>query len=346
MRLALLFLLACDPSKAPSDTEMDTDTDAEIEEVTDADGDGVTSDEDCDDADPDAVLYRVWDSSLTYAEADGLCDGRCAVKVWGDLVVEDTDATDLSRLSCIDEVAGSVAIARNPALTDLSGLDGLTGVGVPVLAHGERYPDGGELTIRENGALEHLDGLGRLVTVNGDLTIEDNAALESISTFNNLTMNESVIIRDNTALTTLSGLNDLTTDDLELLEVSGSPALAHITGLGGADLVVDAQTLVRLVGLSSLTSLEFLTGVVEVSSLELRQDDALVDLAGLESMGAVIVALDIEDNDGLGDLSALYGLALVRGDLTVLENDALPTGAAAALVAEIDYVVGEVVIQD
>jgi hypothetical protein len=127
----------------------------------------------------------------TAAQADAY--RGCSV-VSGDLRVVDTDLTDLSTLSELRRVSGSLVIVGNADLRDLRGLEQLRSVGAFVL--------------RDNGGLYTAAGLSRLTEV-GDLVIAGNPRLNSLSGIRALRRARSVEIRHNPRLCALGILPEL-----------------------------------------------------------------------------------------------------------------------------------------
>src|SRR5690606_16971465 len=86
-------------------------------------------------------------------------------QILGDLYI--STITDLSPLSNLTSVGGSLYIYNNPNLTNLDGLSKLTSVG-------------GGLDISNNSNLTNLDGLSKLTSVGGYLYIAFNSNLTNL----------------------------------------------------------------------------------------------------------------------------------------------------------------------
>ena len=87
--------------------------------------------------------------------------------ITGNLTIYGSDIVDLTPLSTLESIDGSLWVFGNPALTNLVGLASLAAIG-----------DG--LSIEVNNALTHLDGLGNLTTVGDYLTLQDNPLLTDL----------------------------------------------------------------------------------------------------------------------------------------------------------------------
>ncbi len=105
--------------------------------------------------------------------------------------------TDLSDLSCLASVGGSLDIAYTDDLTNLDGLSNLSSVGE-------------WLIIEQNAALANLGGLSGITSVGEVLFIEGNYALTNLDGLSALTsVGGNLCITINTALTNLDGLSAL-----------------------------------------------------------------------------------------------------------------------------------------
>ena len=93
-------------------------------------------------------------------------------EILGDVTVQSNDIINLNGLSVLTSIEGHLQIGYlfvgNPALTSLTGLEGLTSIG-------------GDLRIINNTALTSLTGLDNVVTVNGVLGISNNSVLTSLT---------------------------------------------------------------------------------------------------------------------------------------------------------------------
>jgi hypothetical protein len=121
-------------------------------------------------------------------------------------------------------IPGTVTLAQNPALTDITCFDSVVGMG--------------GLTISNNTALANIDGLSDLkAIVNGALVINNNPALTSLTGLSNMKsitgvnqQGTSLSITNNGALTSISALHHLTLVQGEI-DVTGNTALKSVTDL-------------------------------------------------------------------------------------------------------------------
>jgi len=198
-----------------------------------------------------------------------------------------TDDVDLSGLSGLTSLGGSLSIISNAALTHLSGLSGLTAVG-------------GDLAIQSNIALTDLSGLSGLTAV-GYLNIQNNAALTDLSGLSGLTAVGSLTIHSNAALTNLSGLSGLTAVGGDLA-IQSNIALTDLSGLNNITSVTDQlhiafnDTLTDLGGLSGLTSVGGYLVIDTNSALPTCQAQALVDTIGPANIGGPVTITGNDDN--------------------------------------------------
>ena len=256
----------------------------------------------------------IWDNaSLTNLDAlDGLLlsgsDG-------GTVYVQLEDNALLEAVTGID-ASGEVRIslANNALLTELSGFHSATA---------------GSLSVEGNDSLETLDVLGGATELD-DISIVSNPSLVSIPDFPAVALlTGTLTLDDNDALERVPGLNALT-DIEDGATVSDNEALTEISGFNALDKVQHGLTLENN---PSLTSLAGMSALRKVSgeNFSITNNDALVDLTGLEGMRSVGKDLDISDNDALIDVLALSGVNTVGESLVIHDNTSLPTANAEAL---------------
>ncbi|WP_143140786.1 hypothetical protein [Nannocystis exedens] len=144
----------------------------------------------------------------------------------------------------------------------------------------------------------------------GDLYIGANADLQEIASLGNLErVDGAVTIAGNLALTDLSSLACLR--EVESLELTGMPQLGDLDALAG--LRVAPHLEFERLGIGGLPS--FAPGFAGVSSLVLRDNDALVDLHAAATWGVAAAGLElrIEGNAALPSLAGLGGLLADNG---------------------------------
>lgn len=113
------------------------------------------------------------------------------------------DIADLSPLSSITQINGSLYIQNNAVLQNLNGLS-ITDVG------GNLYI-GGDFNDRTNLQLQNIEGLSSLTSVGGWLTIKKNSSLTNLYGLQNLaTVAFDIYIVDNNVLTDISVLRNTT----------------------------------------------------------------------------------------------------------------------------------------
>ncbi|MCC6723915.1 MAG: DUF4215 domain-containing protein [Saprospiraceae bacterium] len=174
--------------------------------------------------------------------------------------------TDLSGLANITSISGSLTVNNN-GLSDLTGLNGLTSAGSLIILNSNLTSLNGlsnlttlvALGIQDNSALASLDGLSSLVTITaGGLTLRNNGTLGNISGLGDLaSVTGNFVIDNNDALLNLDGLIALGSINGEF-ELTNNAALASITGLG---YLGSHMPFITISNNPSLTSLEGLESV-------------------------------------------------------------------------------------
>ncbi len=209
------------------------------------------------------------------------------------LIISGLDINDLSALSNLT-YAPELYIENNPILTSLSGLDNL----------------------QSNLANKT------------SLHIIDNPILVNINALQGLTACPNIDIINNDQLVSLDGLSSLTFMGMEIitvfpfhwLDISDNDNLTNISGL--TNLIPSAIDGLRVKNNPSLTSLEGLEEFRSFNSIEIENNDALIDLTGLNNLKNLYIGFNIIDNDGITSLNELGTLEQVA-NFVVEGNDML-----------------------
>lgn len=253
-----------------------------------------------------------------------------------------TAITNLSPLSNITSIGGSLDINNNALLTNLNGLSGLLSVGQ-------------DLNISLNPALTDVNGLSNLTTLNGFLNVNENAALTSISGLQNV----------NPA--TISGNIGLNITNNPLLTVCDLPNFCSYLGTNGAkniqgnagncistpiltaicyppvcpegnitftsqtqinQFVVDYPNCTAISGTltisgADITNLLPLSGLTNITDNLYITNTSLSDLNGLNAIINISGDVEISTNATLTSLNGLNNLTNTIGDFILNENAAL-----------------------
>ncbi|MFT4626122.1 MAG: hypothetical protein ACI8PZ_004794 [Myxococcota bacterium] len=219
--------------------------------------------------------------------------------------------TGLVSLPAHDQVtsARAVHIEDNPAL--------LTVDLFPVL----ETLDGG-LEVSANASLYRVFGFFGLERLGGDLRIQDNAALTSVEGFGALRqVTGRLVVNDNSALLRLPRI-DLVRE-LEGVDLRDLPSLIDLRGLGRLDQVNGFVQLARCHSITHLNHLRFITAIE--GSLAVVENDGLVDVTGLHTIGSIGENLTIASNASLAQIDAeaaaeAIGEEAVGGRIDVTDN--------------------------
>ncbi len=239
-------------------------------------------------------------------------------EIEGYVRIKGNDITNLNGLNVITSIGGSLEIYGNPLLTNLVGLDALNHV-EGTIHIGEWMPAGG------NPALENLEGLNNLVTIN-NLRIVNNDYLSSLTGLDNLnSISGNLYIYNNWNLTSLTGLENLDTIGGDLT-IIGTPlinlmGLDNLTSIGGY-IVICGTALINLTGMSSLNHIG---GGMIIGAIDLigGGNGLLTDLSGLENISSIGGDVDIGYNPSLTSLTGLKNVTSINGYLDIHYNDAL-----------------------
>jgi len=229
----------------------------------------------------------------------------------GSLIINtDSDINDLSPLSGIENISGSLVISGD--FGDPSQLTNLDGLNIITL---------NSLSIIENQALTEIDALSSVTTLqNGSIAIYDNPQLTNLDGIANIVpegngnageLDGNLEIYNNPLVTSLDVFDNITQVNFEL-DISEMPGLSNLNGLdnitGAGELVIgDNQNLTSLNGLSGLTEV--------TQNANIGGNSSLTNLSGLNNLVEVGNVFDIDDNDQLTSLSGLNSLTQVGTNL-------------------------------
>ncbi|MEM6290871.1 MAG: hypothetical protein AAGA54_06380 [Myxococcota bacterium] len=149
--------------------------------------------------------------SIRIETADQIEEIAGYTSMTGWLEVFDSDLTCLDFLACMETVGHDVTIFGNDFLTDVSGTDGITTLGVATADLPADEKDG-TLVFSENNALEDLNGFNGLQQTQISLSISENESMTSISGFQGLVGTQrDFAVRFNPVLETIDsgGLRDI-----------------------------------------------------------------------------------------------------------------------------------------
>lgn len=258
---------------------------------------------------------HIWQGDLLPNQLNKFAKGQYN-QVDGSVYINNSELTDLSALSRLTSVSGSVRIGQAPSShrKQLSELNSFS------------LTDGGDADIEPlkiplggNPQLKSLTGLEQLQHIGGALNIEDNPQLESIKALSALNSLSYVTIKNNHQLRDLHGLETLaqTAKQPHSLLIANNPNINSLSPLSGM------HTLTSLVimdqpNLKDLTGLESLTRVV--GYVILRRNQQLNQLKGLDNLESIEEHLSLVENPSLTQIQNLSALNTLSGELLIEKN--------------------------
>ena len=266
-----------------------------------------------DDADEPIVPFTLEENVQlsTQAEVNAFAELR-VTQLSGNLVIgrttgsstDDEDPiTDLSGLSLLTAIEGDLIISRTSELLELSGLEALNEIS-------------GDLIIRLNRELSTTFGLNNLQRIGGDLEISANSALNNLDALASVEGVQNFRFAHNAAMKRLFDMTSI--NSLNVVTIEGNTSLENIAGLNGTsirELTINGNdVLENLRGLESTTNL---------ASFELRYNESLKSVEGLENLRRISDALVIEYNDMLEDLNGMGFLESGPLTLNIANNPML-----------------------
>ncbi|HKU44818.1 MAG TPA: hypothetical protein VJR89_41955, partial [Polyangiales bacterium] len=291
------------------------------------------------------LYFSPWDT--TRPQLDELGGLTCVTQ---SVMITSTNATDLSGLSSLQKIGGSLSLSSNQSLVSLAGLERLTSVG-------------GQLGIDGNEALTSLAALSSLTSIGGEpttppggnVTISNNASLPACWAWGvaanagqrcgRLDWNGTWLeCRGNTGQGSCGALPA----DFACVPGATGPGVydgsiyswgpnpIQLNELGGLTCVTGDLYVTG----STLTDLSALYGLQKVGgSFQIFNNQSLSSLTGLEQLSSVGHHLDISYNNVLSDLGALGSLTSIGdnpgnpypGTLSIGNNASLSACEPAAV---------------
>jgi hypothetical protein len=202
----------------------------------------------------------------------------------GGLGADCTDDDDCSEdRSCYGDFGCAVVCEEESTeLTTVAAVSQFAARGCEVLS--------GSLWIH-GSALRNVDGLesGSLRVVGGDLTLGDSTALEHVRGLRNLErIGGSLVIQSNEELTTLEGLEGLervgSNSVSNTIVLATNPRLASVAALGNVSRMLAGLVVTGNAALASLTGIDSMRAT---SNVLIANNAALTQLGGLQTLEAV-----------------------------------------------------------
>jgi hypothetical protein len=279
-------------------------------------------------------------STLSGAEA---CDS-----VIGNLTIDGDDIANLTGLSFIQVITGTLTLKNNPSLNSVSGLQNLSTVGNQLII--------------ENNAVADIDSLSGLASVISHMTIRNNPSLQNVNGLVSLeTIDGNLIVTNNTSLNDCSGLCTLISEAVPpsggqgvagQITIAGNPSEcssltevtircnegscpdfdvtlrnqievdAYVATFNQCDSIFGSLTIQGGNSIQDITGLSFIQYVG--GSLIFKNNYDLDSISGLDSVQYVGGDFKIENNHELQDISQMMMLSHIGGELSVYNNDMLP----------------------
>jgi hypothetical protein len=251
---------------------------------------------------------------------DGLTNLEGSLSIRTNVSLRSLDA--LGRVQ--GHVGGYIGIVNNRALTNISGLRGITSAGIVTLdandilnVNGlEGVTDVEGLIITSNGQLRDIEGLRALQRADGPIRIVANPLLATGSGLQSLASVSTDLIFEGNASLEYLDLAALTT-------VGGSFTVVSHASLHTLNLPVldGVEGRIRLVSNPVLETLEAPSLVTPPENMIIQAQNLLPDLAGFASLSGTIPGeLFIGTNPALTSLDGLNGIDGVAGRLVIQRN--------------------------
>lgn len=231
----------------------------------------------------------------------------------GSLEITGDAITDLSALSALVQVDGTLVVHDAPNLTSLDGLDCLQRVG--------------RLELRGLPRLVEIDALARLTTLAGPLTLMELGALRDVDGLRSLREVDALRLENLPALASVAGL-------AAVPRVPGDVTLRNLDHLGAIDgpwtlAEVDTLKVTHNADLASLAGLAALRRVHD--GVHVENNAALTSLQGLEGLDAPWSWLSVTGNAALDDVDVVLTWSSLPPEITIAANPHVCAGDLLAL---------------
>lgn len=215
--------------------------------------------------------------------------------ITGALSISGGGITDLSPLSTLEHVSGSVRI-RQTSIQNLNGLENLSSYDVS-------NPQGGSLYLGQNDQLIEISGMNTYLSIGRKLELDRNPLLTNIT---GVTLNSDwkrIVLRES-QVTNLDFLSDVTSITEELLfydlqDLTDASGLSNLVFSGEnyqlqqipqlGNLVGDfesvlPETRIVLMDMPLLNNIDFLSNITELREIRLDGLSSLNDLSGVNNL--------------------------------------------------------------
>lgn len=185
--------------------------------------------------------------------------------IGGDVTIKGSGITDLSNLSCIQKIEGTLKI-DNTSIDDFTGLDALTEIT-------------GDLTLLSNEDLENLDGLDALEKIGNQLGIYLCMDLEHVDGLSNLdTIGGNINFDFLVSLVDITGLNNLQyTKSIDFIDLTADIDFGTFAEITALDYL-------RVWDIPDMSAIDFFPNLAVVNDLNILNNDILTDISIIDQL--------------------------------------------------------------
>jgi hypothetical protein len=224
-------------------------------------------------------------------------------RILGDLLIENTDITNLDSLYVIDTIDYYLSLTNNYQLENIRGLRNL------------KYVQ--DFYLVNDTSLKSLQGLENLENASNSLGLNSLNKITNLQGLDNLKRCRQFSVSNCNNLTTLSGIGSMSI--VNTIHILSNGILLNLDGLSPQLTYLDHLYLINNSQLKSLTNLENLDAVW---ILDIEGNQNLVNLNGLDSI-TLIGYLHIKKNSILESISALHQVNEIRVRTSLIDNPKL-----------------------
>ncbi len=217
---------------------------------------------------------------------------------------------NLSNLSKVRLIKGSLSIYRSHMLKNLDGLHNLSSIDSGLYIHFNLSLDnithlsklefvGGNIQIFDNENLKNIQGLSNIRGFTNEIHLNRNISLESLKGLRGLSGAE-LSITGNSSLASLSALSGI--NELKSLYISGQNLITSLDGLEEVELI---EEYLYITNNNRLISINELSNLKSANKINICENTLLDNLDGLENINAGLTFVSICRNPSLTNFCSL-----------------------------------------
>lgn len=219
----------------------------------------------------------------------------------GRLSIINSEIINLDSLLQLTKVSSSIAIRGNALLDNLSGLRNIIKCN--------------NLEISNNPNLRDANGIAEIEELDGNIVIANNPRIQFFVGLNKLDHIELAVVTDNDSIFLLNAFNDITNINKSLI-IRDNPNLSTLKVCTGTKIIENGS----FINLPNLLIFDGLNSLNEIDTLQIINNDKLIQFPRLDSLEKVNGQFIIAENDTLYNLIDFANLHTIEHGLFISDN--------------------------